>query len=157
MGTAAAFTIRLVSKSWCAAFSEVAATVKIKGDKPDQLKALCRLLPHTRELNLNKASTRLDFNWTAHLSLLTCLTIHHDVSELPHGRAMDCELSSLPTSLRDLRLFCVHLVPAPVDEVNLPLLTSLHFNWKPDTPNDSWSSLLCLPALKVSHLEGFCA
>ncbi len=161
-GTAAAATIRLVSKSWHAAFNEFAANefaarVQMKGDKPDQLKALCQLLPHTREVFFNKASKRLDLDWTAQLSFLTALTIWHDRSEKPYEAGMGCALSNLPTRLRELCLDGVHLLLEPVNNVDLPLLTSLQFAWKPNIPSNAWSLLLCLPALKVSHLESFCA
>ena len=145
MGIKAAATVRLVSKSWRAAFNAFAARVRFDGRKPEQLKALCQLLPQMKKLRIDRASKRLNLQWTADLSSLTSLSLCHESFKFTSKEAMDCKLSGLPTTLRHLYLDGVNVVLEPADKIKLPLLTKLSFFWEENTPSDVWRLLLCLP------------
>ena len=155
MGTRAAAIVRLVSKSWYAAFGEVAAPVHFRGKELKRLEALRKILPQMKELRVYNARERLGQYWAAELSYLTCLSLIHDGSFYPEG-ASDCTLSSLPTSLNHLLLDGINVVPEPADKIKLRLLTKVELRGKENVTDDAGEWLLCLPKLKVSHPESSC-
>lgn len=148
-GVNSAASVRLVCKSWLAAFEHFpgAAALKIQAEAVKPLEKLFGLMPNISELRINSADPRLDLSPLQARSHLTCLS-YIVTSSTHHYHPVD--LSLLPKALKELTLEGVQIQRGSHSRivfVGLTKLVCVH-DWTPEV----WVLLHCLPALKVIFL-----
>lgn len=119
---------RLLSKSWCNVFAQYkgwSADISLRPKETDNLRTVCKLLPHMSSLELRAGSKKIDFSPIASLTQLTSLDLYTylDVTSNPIQETI-VSTQPLPASLKKLTLRSAEL--RHMNELHLPQLTWLN-------------------------------
>ena len=135
--------MRLVSKSWQAAYKGFSASLKVQAESFGQrrLQTSCRISPNMRALEIVNAQKGLDLATIASLTALTSIRLEHHKSTDPLldepddsteslPNELEYDLSLLPTSLQNLALHGIAICPGPIVMFTCLFSQSLICTWR---------------------------